>query len=210
MKFCPDKRVSCLNQLPIAEYEEEEAKGSFYFKVFGKELIYNYFTYDDVRELIEDGVIRVNNDLKDMLKKGKGALLIIKKLAVSRPIISLLFCLSKVFFVEFSTGKNWNLTKVFVPVEVKFYQPSCVGLPVKFSLESVLYLRVNTTVKAEVQPKFFIPLPEQVTVSGKLNIRYDLHDTMSYCTFLLCQILSIPKEQSLCLRIIAFFSAKAR
>ena len=32
--------------------------------------MYNYFTYDDVRELIEDGVIRVNNDLKDMLKKG--------------------------------------------------------------------------------------------------------------------------------------------
>ena len=60
--------------------------------MFGKELIYNYFTYDDVRELIEDGVIRVNNDLKDMLKKGKSALLIIKKLAVSRPILSLLFC----------------------------------------------------------------------------------------------------------------------
>ena len=101
---------------------------------------------------------------------------------------------TKVFVVQFSTGKNWNLTKVFVPVEVKFYQPSCVGLPVKFSLESVLYLRVNTTVKAEVQPKFFIPLPEQVTVSGKLNIRYDLHGTMSYCTFLFRQILSIPKK----------------
>lgn len=59
------------NQLPITEYEEEKAKGSFYFKVLGKELIYNYFTYDDVKELIEDGVIRVNNDLKDMLKKGE-------------------------------------------------------------------------------------------------------------------------------------------
>lgn len=34
-------------------------------------MIYNYFTYDDVKELIEDGVIRVNNDLKDMLKKGE-------------------------------------------------------------------------------------------------------------------------------------------
>lgn len=97
MKFCTDKRVSCLNQLPIAEYEEEEARGSFYFKMFGKELIYNYFTYDDVRELIEDGVIRVNNDLKDMLKKGKSALLIIKKLAVSRSILSLLFCVFCVF-----------------------------------------------------------------------------------------------------------------
>ena len=81
---------------------------------------------------------------------------------------------SKIFVLEFSTGKNWNLTKVFLPVEVKFYQPSCVGLPLKFSLESVLFLRVNTTVKAEVQPKFFIPLPDQVTVSGKVNIRYDL------------------------------------
>lgn len=128
--------------LPITEYEEEKAKGSFYFKVLGKELIYNYFTYDDVKELIEDGVIRVNNDLKDMLKK----------------------------------GKNWNMTKVFVPVEVKFYQPSCVGLPLKFSLESVLFLRVNTTVKAEVQPKFFIPLPDQVTVSGKINVSV-LHST---------------------------------
>ena len=57
---------------------------------------------------------------------------------------------------------------------MKFYQPSCVGLPLKFSLESVLFLRVDTTVKAEVQPKFFIPLPDQVTVSGKVNIRYDL------------------------------------
>lgn len=58
-------------QLPITEYEEQTAKGSFYFKVFGKELIYDYFTYDDVKELIEDGVIRVNSDLKDMLKKGE-------------------------------------------------------------------------------------------------------------------------------------------
>lgn len=65
------------------------------------------------------------------------------------------------------------MTKVFLPVEVKFYQLSCVGLPLKFSLESVLFLRMNTTVKAEVQPKFFIPLPDQVTVSGKMNIRYD-------------------------------------
>ena len=97
MKFCPDKRVSCFDQLPIAEYEEEEAKGSFYFKMFGKELIYNYFTYDDVRELIEDGVIRVNNDLKDMLKKGKSALLIIKKKVScvktnSQLIVLCLFC----------------------------------------------------------------------------------------------------------------------
>ena len=53
-----------------AAHEEENAKGSFYFKVFGKELFYNYFTYDDVKELIEDGVIRVSNDLKDLLKKG--------------------------------------------------------------------------------------------------------------------------------------------
>lgn len=66
------------------------------------------------------------------------------------------------------------MTKVFVPVEVKFYHPSCVGLPLKFALESVLFLSVNTTVKAEVQPKFFIPLPDQVTVSGKMNIRYGL------------------------------------
>ena len=84
-----------------------------------------------------------------------------------------LFCtFSKVFVVDFSSGKNWNLTKVFVPVEVKFHQPSYVGLPLKFSLESVLFLRVNTTVKAEVQPKFFIPLPDQVTVNGKMNIRF--------------------------------------
>ena len=32
--------------------------------------MYNYFTYEDVKELIEDGVIRVDNDLKDILKKG--------------------------------------------------------------------------------------------------------------------------------------------
>lgn len=64
--------MSCfsIKQLPTAEHEEEKAKGSFYFKVFGKELFYNYFTYDDVKELIEDGVIRVSNDLKDLLKKG--------------------------------------------------------------------------------------------------------------------------------------------
>lgn len=33
--------------------------------------MYNHFTYEDVRELIEDGVIRVNKDLKDLLKEGK-------------------------------------------------------------------------------------------------------------------------------------------
>ena len=64
------------------------------------------------------------------------------------------------------------MTKVFIPFEVRFYQPSCVGLPLKFILESVLYLRVNTTIKAEVEPKFFIPLPDQVTLSGRMNIRY--------------------------------------
>ena len=32
--------------------------------------MYNYFTYEDVKELIEDGVIRVDNNLKDILKKG--------------------------------------------------------------------------------------------------------------------------------------------
>lgn len=124
------------NQLPITEHEEEKAKGSFYFKVFGKELFYNYFTYDDVKELIEDGVIRFSNDLKDLLKK----------------------------------GKNWNITKVLRPIEVKIRQPSCVGLPLDFSVDSVLFLRLNTTVKAEVHPRFFIPLPDQVTLSGKLNI----------------------------------------
>lgn len=50
--------------------EGEKTKGSFYFKVLGKELMYNYFTYEDVKELIEDGVIRVDNNLKDILKKG--------------------------------------------------------------------------------------------------------------------------------------------
>lgn len=57
-------------QLLIVEYEEEKVKGFFYFKVFGKELFYNYFIYDDIKELMEDGVIRVSNDLKDLLKKG--------------------------------------------------------------------------------------------------------------------------------------------
>ena len=57
-------------QLPITELEGEKTKGSFYFKVLGKELMYNYFTYEDVKELIEDGVIRVDNNLKDILKKG--------------------------------------------------------------------------------------------------------------------------------------------
>ena len=107
-----------------------------------------------------------------------------------------LFCtFSKVFVVDFSSGKNWNLTKVFVPVEVKFHQPSGVGLPLKFSLESVLFLRVNTTVKAEVQPKFFIPLPDQVTVNGKMNIRFVV-------VFFFNRVLSLPKGQSLCFRII--------
>ncbi|CAH3156874.1 unnamed protein product [Pocillopora meandrina] len=123
-------------QLPTAEHEEEKAKGSFYFKVFGKELFYNYFTYDDVKELIEDGVIRVSNDLKDLLKK----------------------------------GKKWNMSKILRPIEVKIRQPSCAGLPLDFSVDSVLFLRLNTTVKAEVQPRFFIPLPDQVTLSGKLNV----------------------------------------
>lgn len=70
------------------------------------------------------------------------------------------------------SGKKFNLTKAFVPVEVNLVQPSVVGIPLKFVLQSVLFLRINTTVKAEVKPKFFIPLPEQVTVNGKINIRF--------------------------------------
>ena len=72
------------------------------------------------------------------------------------------------------------MTKVFVPVEVKVVQPSVVGIPLKFILQSVLLLRVNTTVKAEVTPRFFIPLPDQVTVNGKINIRFVCVDHLLY------------------------------
>ena len=77
-----------------------------------------------------------------------------------------------VFFIFLSSGKKFDLTKVLVPVEVKVVQPSAVGIPLKFNLQSVLFLRVNTTIKAEVHPKFFIPLPDHVTVNGTMNIRF--------------------------------------
>ena len=88
--------MSCfsIKQLPTAEHEEETAKGSFYFKVFGKELFYNYFTYDDVKELIEDGVIRVSNDLKDLLKKGWEKMNRVK---------------DKVLFFLIQSGKNFSM-----------------------------------------------------------------------------------------------------
>ena len=81
------------------------------------------------------------------------------------------------FFFNFFKGKRWNISKILRPIEVKIRQPSCAGLPLDFSVDSVLFLRLNTTVKAEVQPRFFIPLPDQVTLSGKLNIRYGNKNT---------------------------------
>ncbi|CAH3178702.1 unnamed protein product, partial [Porites lobata] len=138
-----DKEIREIKKmLPITELEGEKTKGSFYFKVLGKELMYNYFTYEDVKELIEDGVIRVDNNLKDILKK----------------------------------GKKMNLTKVMIPVEIKVVQPSCMGIPLKFTLQSVLFIRLNTTIKAEVEPKFFFPLPDQLTLNGKINVSI-LHST---------------------------------
>ena len=80
--------------------------------------------------------------------------------------------LHPLFFLFLSSGKKFDLTKVLVPVEVKVVQPSAVGIPLKFNLQSVLFLRVNTTIKAEVHPKFFIPLPDHVTVNGTMNIRF--------------------------------------
>lgn len=83
-------------------------------------------------------------------------------------------------FFYFFKGKRWNISKILRPIEVKIRQPSCAGLPLDFSVDSVLFLRLNTTVKAEVQPRFFIPLPDQVTLSGKLNIRYGNKNTERY------------------------------
>ena len=60
-----------------------------------------------------------------------------------------------------------------IPVEIKVVQPSCMGIPLKFTLQSVLFIRLNTTIKAEVEPKFFFPLPDQLTLNGKINVRWE-------------------------------------
>ena len=57
-------------KLPTAQYEEEKTKGSFYFKMMGKELFYNSFTDEDVKGFIDDGFLSMQGEFTELLRKG--------------------------------------------------------------------------------------------------------------------------------------------
>ena len=67
-------------------------------------------------------------------------------------------------------GKVFKVTKVFLPLDVTFAQPSTAGIPLKFTLQSVLFMQVNSTVKTAMETKFFVPF--QASLTGKLNSRF--------------------------------------
>lgn len=68
-------------------------------------------------------------------------------------------------------GKVFNVTKVFLPLDATFAQPSAAGIPLKFMLQSVLFMHINSNVKTAVETKLFL-FPFQASLTGKLNSRF--------------------------------------
>lgn len=60
-----------MKQLPTAQFEETKTKGSFYFKLMGKELMYNYFSADDVKHLIKDEAFDIKSKFTELLGEGE-------------------------------------------------------------------------------------------------------------------------------------------
>ena len=56
-----------MKQLPTAQSEETKTKGSFYFKLMGKELMYNYFSADDVKHLLGDKAFDIKSKFTELL-----------------------------------------------------------------------------------------------------------------------------------------------
>lgn len=60
-----------MKQLPTAQSEETKTKGSFYFKLMGKELMYNYFSADDVKHLLEDKAFDIESKFTELRGEGE-------------------------------------------------------------------------------------------------------------------------------------------
>ncbi|XP_074612059.1 vitellogenin-2-like isoform X3 [Acropora palmata] len=147
-----EKEVREINKmLPTAQSEETKTKGSFYFKLMGKELMHNYFSADDVKHLLEDEAFDIENKFTELSEE----------------------------------GKVFNVTKVFLPLDVTFAQPSAAGIPLKFMLQSVLFMHINSNVKTAVETKLLVPF--QASLTGKLNSRV-VHSTWGTMKFSLPQL----------------------
>ena len=60
-----------MKQLPTAQSEETKTKGSFYFKLMGKELMHNYFSADDVKHLLEDEAFDIESKFTELSEEGE-------------------------------------------------------------------------------------------------------------------------------------------
>lgn len=92
-------------------------------------------------------------------------------------------------------GKVFNVTKVFLPLDATFAQPSAAGIPLKFMLQSVLFMHVNSNVKTAVGTKFLVPF--QASLTGKLNSRFVNESSAVFYLQFVSQFLSlISKPQN--------------
>ena len=60
-----------MKQLPTAQFEETKTKGSFYLKLMGKELMYNYFSADDVKHLLEGEAFDIESKFTELSGEGE-------------------------------------------------------------------------------------------------------------------------------------------
>ena len=102
---------------------------------------------------------------------------------------------SKFVFHLILIGKVFNVTKVFLPLDVTFAQPSAAGIPLKFMLQSVLFMHINSNVKTAVETKFLVPF--QASLTGKLNSRFVNESSAVFYLQFVSQFLSlISKPQN--------------
>lgn len=102
---------------------------------------------------------------------------------------------SKFVFHLILIGKVFNVTKVFLPLDATFAQPSAAGIPLKFMLQSVLFMHVNSNVKTAVGTKFLVPF--QASLTGKLNSRFVNESSAVFYLQFVSQFLSlISKPQN--------------
>lgn len=102
---------------------------------------------------------------------------------------------SKFVFHLILIGKVFNVTKVFLPLDATFAQPSAAGIPLKFTLQSVLFMHVNSNVKTAVGTKFLVPF--QASLTGKLNSRFVNESSAVFYLQFFSQFLSlISKPQN--------------
>ena len=133
-----------------------------------------------------------------MSLKSKSSLWKCRKIAMCTKwnFVILVKASSKFVFHLILIGKVFNVTKVFLPLDATFEQPSAAGIPLKFMLQSVLFMHVNSNVKTAMETKFFL-FPFQASLTGKLNSRFVNESSAVFYLQFVSQFLSlISKPQN--------------